>query len=183
MTYFAAFLTSGGINLFATFSSYVFTVAMFLAFLASLPQSGAVVAYFISWLILDMPVVYLWNVVVPISVCCLLIIPILSGRQMSDMSRQRVKITLHVCMLFAVGGALMQDLLGQVPEVQAISVLPAICATIFCVETCFSSWKDKAIRKRQRTDVMAQSSGRFDALVPSSITYLTRALSNFTFAK
>ena len=143
MTYFAAFLTSGGIILLATFSSYLFTVAMFLALLASLPPSGTVIAYFISWLILDMPVVYLWNVVVPISVCCLLIIPILSGRQMSDMSRQIVKITFHVCMLVAVGGALMQDLLGQVPEVQAILVLPAICATIFCVEACFSSWKDR----------------------------------------
>ena len=112
--------------------------------------------------------VYLWNVIVPISVFCLLVIPILSRRQMSDMSRQIVKITLHVCMRVAVGGALMQDLLGQVPEVQAIAVLPAICATIFCVETCFLSWKDKAIRKRLRTDVMAQSSGRIDALIPSS---------------
>jgi len=142
MQYFEMFLRSTGIILLATFSSFVVTVAMFLALLASLQPTSTVVNNFISWLILGMPVVYIWTVVVPISVCCLLVIPILSGRQMSDLLRQRVKITLHACMLIAVGGTLMQDLSGKALEVQAIIVLPAICGAVFCVEACFSSWKD-----------------------------------------
>ena len=134
MAFFAAYLKSTGAILLAAVSSYIFSVALFLALFASLPLSGTMVANFVSWLILELPIIYLWSVVVPVSICCLLVIPLWSKFQPSSLMRRRMKAGIHAVMVFAIGGALMHALSGSAIEVLMITILPAICATIFCVE-------------------------------------------------